>query len=672
MVTPDVFVFADSPDGSFGETIKIDVDVTHPIPVTLAVFPASTVMMRLNQHMKEIHGVQEHLLEVPIQEESGALRDRLDVDEEERAILRATVRTMGVVETVLRNRMRDERQTRIKIERQLASDKLGDDMKGPSSELYKLKELECKVEVFGWPRLTWSKKDRCGHFKDQNMDCGACNQLVGEGGVEREVTAFNISVLTLVFDTFLASTAVFVFNGVTQRSFPKKKKGKQSQNNMARKIEGVKINKPKSTFVYRPKVFEPARTMETEKEDIDLFKLKNEIDSFCNKDDTIVETDVGESRMHKLVTCGVPWTLMGDFNVALNLEDYSSSSSKLSSAISEFKECVYDIKVIDITSFGLHFTWNQKPKDHLPAVLHIPNLPFTKSKPFKIFNFLIHKSQFKEVVSNARNKGVEGHKRFQVVSKLKSLKKPFWKLLHNHGNLHDRVNKIKAELDTVQKALDLNPNDVNLQDEEAVYVQAFVEAKLDEERPVIDDEIKSAMFSIGDDRAPGPDGFLSFFSKRGGILSVLMCVMPFMIFFLNGKLLKEINHTFLALIPKEVVSDNQSAFVLGRRISDNILITKYLCITIIGIEGLIDDLFIFARGDVESARVIMEALEEFKSTSGLVLSFPKSTAFFCNVPNHIKLAILNIMPFFEGELPVKYLGIPLISSNSQQGLQNSC
>ncbi|GKA12603.1 hypothetical protein Tco_0692149 [Tanacetum coccineum] len=66
-------------------------------------------------------------------------------------------------------------------------------------------------------------------------------------------------------------------------------------------------------------------------------------------------------------------------------------------------------------------------------------------------------------------------------------------------------------------------------------------------------------------------------------------------------------------------------------------------------------------GGVESARVIMEALKEFKCTSGLVPSLPKSMTFFCNVSNHVKLAILSIMPFSEGDLPVKYLGVPLIS-----------
>ncbi|GJT90107.1 hypothetical protein Tco_1078952 [Tanacetum coccineum] len=58
---------------------------------------------------------------VPIQKELRALRDRVDVAEAESASLRATIRTIGAVETVLRNRIRDERHARIKIERQLAS-----------------------------------------------------------------------------------------------------------------------------------------------------------------------------------------------------------------------------------------------------------------------------------------------------------------------------------------------------------------------------------------------------------------------------------------------------------------------------------------------------------------------------------------------------------------------
>ncbi|GKC32130.1 hypothetical protein Tco_1039424 [Tanacetum coccineum] len=53
-------------------------------------------------------------------EELRILRDRAEVAEAERATLRATIRSMGAVETSLRNCIRGERQTRIEIERQLA------------------------------------------------------------------------------------------------------------------------------------------------------------------------------------------------------------------------------------------------------------------------------------------------------------------------------------------------------------------------------------------------------------------------------------------------------------------------------------------------------------------------------------------------------------------------
>nr|GEZ91776.1 zinc finger, CCHC-type [Tanacetum cinerariifolium] len=59
----------------------------------------------------------------------------------------------------------------------------------------KLEELECKVEVFGWSRLTWSKRERCGHFKDQEMDCGACKQILVEG--DRVVIGSCVNTFTL-------------------------------------------------------------------------------------------------------------------------------------------------------------------------------------------------------------------------------------------------------------------------------------------------------------------------------------------------------------------------------------------------------------------------------------------------------------------------------------------
>ncbi|GKB19417.1 protein LAZ1 [Tanacetum coccineum] len=131
----------------------------------------------------------------------------------------------------------------------------------------------------------------------------------------------------------------------------------------------------------------------------------------------------------------------------------------------------------------------------------------------------------------------------------------------------------------------------------------------------------------------------------------------------------------------DLVSINQSAFVPGRRISDNILLTQELmrnyhrncgpprCSFKIDIQKAYDFhnvVGVFSVDLIEAILILLlllwKPLEEFKNVSGLVPSIPKSTAFFCNVPNDLKASILNLTPFAEGTLPVRYLGVPLIST----------
>nr|GEV20684.1 hypothetical protein [Tanacetum cinerariifolium] len=329
-------------------------------------------------------------------------------------------------------------------------------------------------------------------------------------------------------------------------------------------------------------------------------------------------------------------------------------------------------------------------------------------------------------------------------------------------------------------------------------------------RDISNQEVKSVMFSMGSDKSLGPDGFTAAFFKVSWDIIGLDVTKAICEFFTNGRLLKELNHTIIALIPKvnaparvndyrpisccnvifkcvskiianrlnnslkKLVSPNQSAFVLGRSISDNILLTQeimhnyhldcgvprcafkvdiqkaydtvdweflrevpisfgfhdrmiawimeyvsttsfsisingslhghfkgkrglrqgdllslYLFTLIMEVFTLmlhrrvresssftyhrycselelinlcfVNDLFLFAHGDVNSARIIKEALDKFKDASGLNPIRPKSKAYFCNVINHTKLAILHVLPFDEDRLPVKYLGVPLVS-----------
>jgi len=133
-------------------------------------------------------------------------------------------------------------------------------------------------------------------------------------------------------------------------------------------------------------------------------------------------------------------------------------------------------------------------------------------------------------------------------------------------------------------------------------------------RPITDDDIKNAMFSIGNNKAPGSDGFpAKFYKVAWGILGIDVLV-AIRNFFYTYRLSKELNHTIIALIPKvpnassvtefrpisccnvlfkcitkiivnrmkdslnSLISPSQSAFIQGRKIVDNILMAHELVV----------------------------------------------------------------------------------------------
>lgn len=62
-----------------------------------------------------------------------------------------------------------------------------------------------------------------------------------------------------------------------------------------------------------------------------------------------------------------------------------------------------------------------------------------------------------------------------------------------------------------------------------------------------------------------------------------------------------------------------------------------------------------------SASVLSRTLDEFSLSSGLYPSMTMSTVYFGNVPNDVKCKILMVVPFNEGNLLARYLGVPLVS-----------
>ncbi|KAK4397731.1 hypothetical protein Sango_1248600 [Sesamum angolense] len=61
---------------------------------------------------------------------------------------------------------------------------------------------------------------------------------------------------------------------------------------------------------------------------------------------------------------------------------------------------------------------------------------------------------------------------------------------------------------------------------------------------------KTAVFQISDNKAPGPDSYTScFFKKTWNIVGDLVC-RAVMDFFRSGRMLRQLNHTIIALVPK--------------------------------------------------------------------------------------------------------------------------
>ena len=75
-----------------------------------------------------------------------------------------------------------------------------------------------------------------------------------------------------------------------------------------------------------------------------------------------------------------------------------------------------------------------------------------------------------------------------------------------------------------------------------------------------------------------------------------------------------------------------------------------------------DDLMIFCHGNIASVKVIKDSLNEFAGIAGLHPNLSKSNIFFGNVNPRTKKNILDTLQFVEGKLPMRYLGIPLITT----------
>lgn len=75
-----------------------------------------------------------------------------------------------------------------------------------------------------------------------------------------------------------------------------------------------------------------------------------------------------------------------------------------------------------------------------------------------------------------------------------------------------------------------------------------------------------------------------------------------------------------------------------------------------------DDVMLFCRGERRSIDLLLEGVADFAAISGLCTNNSKSTCFFANVDRTFREYVISSTGFQQGSLPVRYLGLPLIST----------
>ncbi|GKD82445.1 RNA-directed DNA polymerase, eukaryota, reverse transcriptase zinc-binding domain protein, partial [Tanacetum coccineum] len=193
--------------------------------------------------------------------------------------------------------------------------------------------------------------------------------------------------------------------------------------------------------------------------------------------------------------------IMGDLNVILNPEDHSEGISYVTQDMEEFRDCINCIKMEDVCSSGLHYTWIKSLlnpnnrilnkidrvmgneeffekhirayvvflpygiSDHSPAILTCPQTLKAKKKSFRFENYVADKVEFQGVVNDKWNIEVEGFAMFKLVKRLKAMKPIMNNLNWKNWNLFDKVKKLKSSLDEIQTRIEADPTNVTLREQ---------------------------------------------------------------------------------------------------------------------------------------------------------------------------------------------------------------
>ncbi|XP_074299237.1 uncharacterized protein LOC141630296 [Silene latifolia] len=334
------------------------------------------------------------------------------------------------------------------------------------------------------------------------------------------------------------------------------------------------------------------------------------------------------------------WILLGDFNVVRDVTERISNTPPNLADILDCNSCLLHCGVADITSTGCEMTWTNKQDidtivwSKLDRAL--TNVEWQLQYPATSAVFLpagrlkaLHKENFNQIsqrvhtdrdqLSDCRKAIHEDFSSTDLYEKERELMAPYLALKAAEST----ILKQKAKLDHI-----------SYNDSSSKYFSARIHERQQQQfighikdkdgnerieddiagliKPIGADEIRASVFSIGSDKSPGPDGFSSAFFKASWDAVGPDYCKAIQAYFKNGRLSKQANATLITLIPKKsvcntvmdfrpisccttfyktiskilttrfqnilphIIGTEQVAFIKGRNIHENIMMSQSL------------------------------------------------------------------------------------------------
>ncbi|XP_057957183.1 uncharacterized protein LOC131150472 [Malania oleifera] len=357
------------------------------------------------------------------------------------------------------------------------------------------------------------------------------------------------------------------------------------------------------------------------------------------------------------------WLLLGDFNSVLSVEEKRNGVPPSEYEMKDFRECCSEVGLSDLNFSGSLLTWNNDSvwckldwvmvnQEWLMKVGMVSLLAGLEQDivPFKFYNMWTNHEDFQKIVEEVWMGHYDGCSQFYLARKLQSLKKPLKALNNLHfSHITSRAERASNELLELQEKLHDSPTCPELQrllgDKRKEAVRLEEANKL-----FMTQEIRDALFSIEDGKSLGPYGYSAGFFKKAWSIVGMDVTNAVKEFFNSGRLLKQFNHTIIALVRKVSHANSVSGY---RPISCCNVIYKIISkILAARIKPCLVDLINLAQA----------AFIQGRSGSGFAANSLKSNLFQARIKDQELGKILNLTGMCFGEFPIRYLGVPLLSS----------